>query len=118
MDRRRRQPVSLASPQSEVPRLAGTFELGGLEAQELKDEVKHDNLRGLREYLARTRKEGDWQDRVFMLELVVPDISPGILNEACDSEPGAPSIRALCEWVGDHESHCERRASVRPTAGG
>jgi len=86
------QPVTLASPRADGPLPPRASALGGPEAQELKHQVRHHQLQGLREYLARTRKEGDWQDRLFMLPLIVPDIDAGTLDKACEKEPGAADL--------------------------
>jgi tetratricopeptide (TPR) repeat protein len=92
MDRPQSQPVKIASPDNESPQPAGTAELGGSEALELKEQVKHGDLTGLREYLARTRRECDWQDRVFMLSLVVPNIRLADMDNACEMEPEAADL--------------------------
>lgn len=81
------QPISIASPNSDGPRPEGTFELGGREALELKEQVRRGDLTGLRAYLVRTRKGCDWQDRVFMLSLVTPSVRRAALDFACDTEP-------------------------------
>jgi tetratricopeptide (TPR) repeat protein len=70
----------------------GTVELGGSEASDLQEQVKDGNLTGLREYLARTRKERDWQDRIFMLGLIVPSMSLAALDFACEAEPAAADL--------------------------
>ncbi len=88
----RSQPISIASPHSDGPRPAGTFELGGSEASKLKEQVRQGDLTGLREYLARSRYECDWQDRVFMLALVTPSIRLAALDFACDTEPDAADL--------------------------
>ncbi len=87
----RSQPISIASPNTDGPRPAGTLELGGSEASELKEQVRQGDLTGLREYLVRTRKECDWQDRVFMLSLVTPSVRLAALDFACDTEPEPPT---------------------------
>ena len=88
----RSQPISIASPNTDGPRPAGTFELGGSEASVLKEQVRQGDLTGLREYLVRTRKECDWQDRVFMLSLVTPSVRLAALDFACDTEPEAADL--------------------------
>ena len=40
-------------------------------------------LAGLRQYLVRTRESRDWQDRIHMLDLVVPAIPLDVLETAC-----------------------------------
>ena len=91
----RPQPVTLASPLSESPPPAGAAELGGSEAAELREQVKRGHLVGLRQYLARSREECDWQDRLFMLSLVVPSIRLAALDSACESEPEAADVFLL-----------------------
>jgi tetratricopeptide (TPR) repeat protein len=88
------QPVSDTSPQSDSPSQAGTVEPGS-EAAELKEQASRGNLAGLREFLARTRMEFDWQDRVFMLGLIVPSIRLAALDFACDAEPEAADLHLI-----------------------
>jgi len=96
------QPVTLASPRSDGNLPPRSSALGGSEAQELKNQVKQGNLQGLREYLARTRKEGDWQDRLFMLPLIVPETSIGTLDTACEAEPEAADLFLIrCAFYAD-----------------
>jgi tetratricopeptide (TPR) repeat protein len=91
----RSQPATVASPSSGSPLPAGTVALGGSEASELKEQLRHGNLAGLREYLARTRRESDWQDRIFMLALIVPSIRLAALDFACETEPEAADVFLL-----------------------
>jgi len=91
----RPQPVSLASPRSESPPPVGAVDLGGSQAALLREQVKHGNLTSLREYLARTRRECEWQDRLFMLSLVVPSIRLAALDAACESEPESADVFLL-----------------------
>jgi tetratricopeptide (TPR) repeat protein len=86
------QPVTLASPLIDSSLPSGTSALGGSEAAELKQQVEQGNLHGLRQYLARTRAEHDWQDRIFILERVVSSIRFPALNFACDTEPQAADL--------------------------
>ena len=86
------EPHTLDSPRSDSPPPVGTVELGGSEASELQDQVKQGNLTGLREYLARTRIQCDWQDRIFMLGLIVPSIPLAALDLACEAEPEAADL--------------------------
>ena len=88
----RPEPVTLASPRSDSPLPVGTIDLGGSEASDLKEQVQLGNLDGLREYLARTRRDSDWQDRIFMLGLVVPSIRLAALDLACEAEPEAADL--------------------------
>jgi tetratricopeptide (TPR) repeat protein len=91
----RPQPVALASPHSDTPLPEGTTQLGGAEASELREQLKQGNLEGLRAYLARTRIERDWQDRIFMLQLTVSSIRLPALDFACDTEPEAADLFLL-----------------------
>lgn len=67
-------------------------ERGGAEAAELKAQLRAGDLSGLRAYLARTRAEADWQERIYLLELVIEEVRPEILDFACDVEPGAADL--------------------------
>jgi tetratricopeptide (TPR) repeat protein len=88
----RPEPVTIASPRSDSPLPAGAIELGGYEASALKEQLEHGSLDGLREYLARSRRESDWQDRIFMLSLVVPSVRLATLDFACEAEPEAADL--------------------------
>jgi len=88
----RSETVTLDSPCSDSPLPVGTVEPGGAEASELQEQVKRGDLAGLREYLARTRIQCDWQDRVFMLGLIVPSIRLAALDLACEAEPEAADL--------------------------
>ncbi len=56
----------------------------------------------MRRYLADTRRECDWQDRVFLLELTVPSIPISALEEACAAEPEAADLSLLrCVFFSD-----------------
>lgn len=65
---------------------------GGPEAAELKAQLKSGDLTGLRAYLARTRAEAAWQDRIFLLDHVIAELRPEILDFACDVEPAAADL--------------------------
>jgi tetratricopeptide (TPR) repeat protein len=86
------QPVPPGPPQSDGARPAQAAALGDAEIPWLKQELKRGELAGLREYLARTRKECDWQDRVFVLSEVTPGIRLAALDFACDTEPEAADL--------------------------
>jgi tetratricopeptide (TPR) repeat protein len=88
----RPQSSTLTSTRGDSPLPAGTVEAGSSEASDLKEQVEHGNLTGLRAYLARTRGENDWQDRIFMLGLVVPSIRLTVLDIACEAEPEAADL--------------------------
>ena len=73
--------------------------LGGDEAADLRSEVRKGNLTGLRKYLEKSRKDHDWQDRTFMLSLVVPALRVEALNFAAELEPEAADLALLrCVW--------------------
>jgi len=63
-----------------------------LEIIQLTDQAKRGDLSGLRQYLARTREEADWNDRTFVLDRVVPWIPLPTLDFACDTEPSAADL--------------------------
>jgi len=75
--------IAGASNATQVPTQAGDNELGGSEAVRLKQELQHGDFSGLRKMLAQTRQEGDWQDRYFMPDLLVPEIPSDALGVAC-----------------------------------
>jgi tetratricopeptide (TPR) repeat protein len=91
--------ASLAASAAPAPRLKP---LGGVEAENLKEQVKQGNLTGLRAYLARTRAESAWHDRIFMLQLVAPNIRLAALNFACEAEPEAADLSVIrCAFYTD-----------------
>jgi Domain of unknown function (DUF4034) len=77
------QPISLRNNPSDPddPELA-----------ELSQQLQQGRLDGLRQYLARTRDERDWQDRIFVLGQVAPKASIGDLDAACEAEPNAADV--------------------------
>jgi len=95
-------PVSLASVTASGSPPSGLKKLGGVEAENLTEQVKQGNLNGLREYLARTRTEANWNDRIFMLQLVVRSIRLAALNFACEAEPEAADLSLIrCAFYSD-----------------
>jgi len=82
-----RQPVSFATPSG--------GSLGSPEVAQFREQVKHGNLAGLREYLSRSREERDWQDRLFVVDLVVGDIPTAVMDFACEAEPEAADLALL-----------------------
>jgi hypothetical protein len=83
MDSSSVQPVSLRT---------GAPAAADSELADLTNQVQQGKLDGLREYLARTRKERDWQDRIYVLELVPPRATQATLDEACEAEPQAADL--------------------------
>lgn len=70
---------------------------GGNNQEELalREQLGRGDLTGLRAYLARTREQRDWQDRVFLLGRLVPGIRPAALDFACETEPEAADLRVI-----------------------
>jgi hypothetical protein len=86
------QPVSLRPDQSGP---------GDPEIADLILEVKEGRFDGLREYLARTRASGDWQDRIYVLGCVAPKASIDALDAACAAEPEAADLLVTrCAYYG------------------
>jgi len=69
--------------------------LGGTEAVELRAEAKEGNLAALRSYLTRSRAQCDWQDRLFMLGLVIPVLRVETLNFLSEQEPETADLALL-----------------------
>ena len=118
----RPEPVPNTSPNSNEPQPGETGKQVGHEAETLKAQVKQGNLAGLRDYLARTRGDSDWQDRVFMLNLIAPRVRLAALEFACDTEREASDLFLIrccyyaqlawtmrgsgtCDEVADHRFH-------------
>jgi len=70
--------------------------LGGPEAEQLREQLQKGDPSGLHAFVARTRAERDWQDRLFMLGLLMPELQPAILDFACEVEPEAANLLLLC----------------------
>jgi hypothetical protein len=68
---------------------------GDAEVTELKQQLKEGRLDGLRAYMARTRAERDWQDRLYVLERVAPQASLDTLQAACAAEPEAADLLVI-----------------------
>ena len=86
------QPVTLASPTIDTSGPNGTSPSGDTEAADLKKQVGEGNLSGLRAYLARTRTECEWHDRVYILSLVTSSIRLPVLDFACNTQPEAADL--------------------------
>lgn len=65
------------------------------EEKALQEQLGRGDLTGLRAYMARTREQHEWQDRVFLLERLIPSIRPAALDFACDAEPEAADLQVV-----------------------
>jgi Tetratricopeptide repeat len=65
------------------------------EEKALRDQLSRGDLTGLRAYMARTREQRDWQDRVFLLMRVVSSIRPAALDFNCEAEPQAADLQVI-----------------------
>ena len=75
---------------------------GDAEITQLIQQVQQGSLAGFREYLARTRANADWQDRIFVLERVAPKLSIDTLDAACSAEPDAADLLVTrCAYYGN-----------------
>lgn len=70
-------------------------DLGGSDAARWKQQVQEGDFREIREFLQRSRLDGDWQDRAFMLGLVAEDIAGPLLDAACAAEPNAVDLNLI-----------------------
>jgi tetratricopeptide (TPR) repeat protein len=68
---------------------------GGPEIEELSRQAKQGELGGLRDYLVRTRAQADWQDRVFVLSQVAPNVRLAALDFASDTEPESADLSLI-----------------------
>jgi hypothetical protein len=84
-----------SAPQQPYSLRTNPADPGDPELTELSRQVQAGNLDGLRQYLARTRSERDWQDRVFVLKDVAAKASIGDLDAACEAEPQAADVFLL-----------------------
>ena len=73
----------------------GTNELGGTEAVAIRQQLQRGDLSLLRQLLAKTRQERDWQDRYFMLDLLAPSLPAEAVQTACSAEPDAADLALI-----------------------
>ena len=69
------------------------------------EQVQSGDFSEMRQYLAHTRQERDWQDRYFLLNLVAPSVQIDALTAASAAEPNAADLMLLlgvyyCDMVG------------------
>lgn len=74
---------------------SGADELGGVEGFQLKRQVQRGDFSGMRRLLSETRENKDWQDRLFMLDVVAPSVALPAVKAALDAEPSAPDLMLL-----------------------
>jgi hypothetical protein len=87
------QPISLRTDPADP---------GDPELEELSRQLQQGRLDGLRQYLARTRSERDWQDRIYVLGQVAGKASIGDLDAACEAEPHAADVFLIrCAYYGE-----------------
>jgi hypothetical protein len=80
-------------PSGSTPQFSNDFD--GSEADLLQRQIGQGDFKGLRQFLARTRQNCDWQDRYFILDLVAPAISPPSLDALCGAEPSAADLSLI-----------------------
>jgi hypothetical protein len=78
-----------------TPQQNAAAQAEGAELSELAEQLRAGRLDGLRQYLARTRVEQDWQDRVFVLQELAAKASIDALESACAAEPEAADLRLI-----------------------
>lgn len=61
----------------------------------LREQLSRGDLTGLRAYLARTREQRDWQDRIFILDRVARSVRPAVLDFACEAEPDSADLQLI-----------------------
>lgn len=89
------------SPQPASPRTSNRA-TNDPEIQGFIQQVAQGDFAGFRDYLARTRDNGDWQDRIFVLERVAPKVSIDALDAACSAEPEKADLLVIrCAYYAD-----------------
>lgn len=68
---------------------------GDAEIERLKQQVQRGDFTELRQYLARTLRAQDWQDRNFVLNLLAPFLPGEALHTAAAAEPEAADLSLL-----------------------
>lgn len=75
--------------------------LGDAEIRQWCHQVREGDFADFRRYLTRTRMDADWQDRVYVLECVAPQVSIDALDAACTAEPDAADLLIIrCAYYG------------------
>lgn len=65
------------------------------EISHLIEQLRQERIDGVRDYLARTRASGDWQDRLYVLGQIAAHAPAYVLNAACEAEPEAADVFVL-----------------------
>jgi hypothetical protein len=69
--------------------------IGGEEIAQLRQQVRSGDLNGLRQAIARMRENQEWQDRLFVINCVIPKCQLHVLDQACEAEPLAADVCLL-----------------------
>jgi len=85
------------SPTAAAPTVAPQFapDFNGSELASLQQQAANSDFAGLRQFLARTQKDCDWQDEYFVLDLIAPFVKLGSLDPICGGEPNAADLCLL-----------------------
>jgi hypothetical protein len=94
MDPRSLTPT-LTSEQARVSNSQFASDFDSREGEALQQQVAQGDFTGLRQFLARTKQNHDWQDRYFVLDLVAPSVQPGPLDALCAAEPNASDLSLI-----------------------
>jgi hypothetical protein len=84
-------PPSPPSPPPEPEEI----EIGGEEIVQLQQQVSGGDLTGLRQTIARMLENREWQDRLFVIDRVIPKCQLHVLDQACEAEPQAADVVLL-----------------------
>lgn len=99
-----------SSPQQPITMRTDNSSPGDPEIIQLISQVQGGRFEGLRDYLSRTRSNGDWQDRLHVLPRVAPKVSIDALDSACAIEPEAADLLVTrCAY------YCELAKTTRGT---
>jgi hypothetical protein len=75
------------------PQFAADFDNNKCEV--LQQQADQGDFTGLRQFLAKTRQNNDWQDRYFVLDVVAPSVQPDSLDAICAAEPNASDLSLI-----------------------
>ena len=71
------------------------IENSDIETDRLKQQLERGDYAELRQYLARTHREEDWQDRCYLLNFLSSSLQYDAVAAACASEPEAADLLLL-----------------------
>jgi tetratricopeptide (TPR) repeat protein len=101
-------PGAQASGGTPVSLDPGMFELGGTEAYHIKQEMYQGNISKLREYLKKSLADKNWNERWFMLDVLISNVSPDVLDQFVEAEPDSADVYLMRGAYSSRKAWMER----------